>query len=46
LQETEKEEEYLVKTTSPAVRTSSPIVNAVTNTINTDEPVETYIHSA
>ena len=29
-----------MRTTSPAVRTSSPIVNAVTNTINTDEPVQ------
>jgi len=36
---------YLVRTTRPAVNTSSPIVNAVTNTINTDEPGHTHIHT-
>ena len=40
-----KEKTYLVKRTRPAVRTSSPIVNAVTSTINTEEPGHTHIHS-
>jgi len=31
-----------VKTIRPAVRTSSPMVNAVTSTINTDEPGQTF----